>query len=183
MLTVTSPKSWLLLGALSALLMCLLVWAWVGQIPTHVLGQGVLGLPGTSSANAEAVLFIPTEDSRSVRTGMPVQLGLAIGREQANGFLIGRVTTVGSAPATREKMLRATGNDALVDALASAGKLIEVRVQLFPDEAASGQYRWTIPQSTPVELHAGSMLNGSILVDQKQPIVMAFPFLESVLTQ
>ena len=179
LLTVTSPRNWLVLASLSALLVVCLIWSFVGRVQTTVAGRGALQLSADKSA--EAVIFVPIEEGHRIRSGMSVQLAPLSSREQTNGYVLGRVSSVGAAPATHASMLAAVGNDALVESLASAGNLIEVRIPLSPDPASPGAYQWTVQQPNPIELRNGTVMNGQVIVSQQRPIEFALPFLSRFL--
>ena len=175
LLTVTSPRSWLVLASLSALLAVFIVWGFVGRVQTTVAGRGALHLAAGNTA--EAVIFVPIEEGHRIRTGMTVQLAPLSSREQTNGFVLGRVASVGAAPATHDSMLNAVGNDTLVQSLASAGNVIEVRIPLETDPNTPGAYRWTVQHPNPIELRNGAVINGQVIVSQQRPIEFALPFL------
>jgi hypothetical protein len=169
LLTITSPKSWLLLGAIGLLLLSALLWGLLATIETAVPGQGVL----VDSANGEmlaAVLYVSIADGKRIQPGMMAKIAPDTVRREEFGMLRATVTSVQPLPSTEAEMVAVLGSDALVQALASEGSIIEVRLALAKDNGTQSGYDWTSAEGPPVRLWGGTFSEGSIIISQQRPI-------------
>jgi pyruvate/2-oxoglutarate dehydrogenase complex dihydrolipoamide acyltransferase (E2) component len=91
----------------------------------------------------EAVLYLAPPDAARVRPGMEVQVSPASVRKEEYGVLLGRVSAVGTFPASRDGMERVLGSADVAGTLAAAGPRIEVRVQPTRSPATASGYQWT----------------------------------------
>lgn len=178
LLIVTSPKSWLVLLAVSALLLAVLLWSVGGIIQVSVPGRGALVATEQSADPLQAVIYVALDDGQRIHPGMPVRLSPAIAPSREYGFLQGEVLEVNPLPADRAQMLSVLKNDALVQSLAAAGQLLEVRVGLTPDANTTSGYAWTLAQGPPASLEGGTLANGEIVVSQEHPIELVFPIFQ-----
>jgi multidrug efflux pump subunit AcrA (membrane-fusion protein) len=88
--------------------------------------------------------FLPADQAEIVRPGMQAWVSPSSAPRGQYGFIVGTVTQVAPAPATREHLLTVLGDNAdLADYLLSGGPVQEVRVDLNPADTPSG-YEWTI---------------------------------------
>lgn len=250
LLEVTSPKSWLALGALASLLIVAIVWSIVGSVPTEVtaptillnvggvknviaihegqvselvVGEGdvveqgdlvaliaplgtsetqevispytgrILELKvdvgslvhqGDSLANMEfvgddveleAIVYLSPSYGKTVQPGMSVKIVPATVRTEELGFLLGRVTSVGEFPSTREGIIRTLGSEDLVQALVTEQAPIEVRVSLLKDGTTESGYQWSSSNGPDFALSSGTPGTASIIVDHQRPIDLVLP--------
>lgn len=167
LVTVTSPKSWLLLAGMGLLILSAGLWSLFARIETAVPGRGVLLAAGE---NLEAVLYVSIGDARQIQPGMAAKIAPNTVRREEFGMLRATVVAVAALPATEAEMLAVLGNDALVQSLASAGAIVAVRLQLEPDGTTQSGYRWTSADGPPVALASRTFSEGSIVVDEQRPI-------------
>jgi hypothetical protein len=169
LLTVTSPKSWLWLGAMGLLLFAAFLWGLFATIETAVPGRGVLVESGNGD-RLEAVLYVSIADGKRIQPGMTAKIAPSTVRREEFGMLLATVTSVQQSPSTQAEMLAVLGNDALVQSLASAGSIIEVRLELQEDSSTESGYDWTSAEGPPVALWGGTFSEGSIVINQQRPI-------------
>lgn len=179
LLSITTPQGWLILLALGALLVAALLWAILGTIAVQVDGEGMLipaqgDAPDAETDRIEAVLYFNQQDGQRIQPGMEVKLSPPTVRKEEYGLLLGEVTTIKPTLATQPEMLAALGNDALVQALAANGKLIEVRVKLLAASETPSGYRWTSLQGPPTRLQGWLYCTGTVTVQQQHPIELVF---------
>ncbi len=244
LLKVTSPRGWLALLGLGLLIAAVVVWGFVGSIPSTLNGQGILirgdavqlidapdggqvsqlsvkagdtikanqvvATLATAGGNVEihsprdgrvlelrvsegafvqtgavlvsfelaqedlqAVLYLPAADGKKVHPGMDVQIAPSTVSQQEYGVLKGQVKSVSDYPATVQGMFRVLGSDELVQTLSSSGSPIEVRVELFKADTASG-YQWSSPAGPPTEIQGGTFCGATIVLGQQRPIDLIF---------
>lgn len=166
LLTVTSPRSWLLLSAIGLLLAAALLWSLFATIETTVPASGVLG----NVERGEAVLYVSIADGKRIRPGMLARIAPSTVRPEEFGMVLASVSSVAPAPSTQAEMLATLGNDALVQSVASSGAIIEVRLDLKEDATTQSGYDWTSAAGPPVRLWNGLFSEGYIVTSQQRPL-------------
>jgi hypothetical protein len=181
LLQVTSPKGWAALAATGALLLCALLWGFVGRMPIQVSGQGVLVYPGNGGGAAEApqalqvVMYVPAGAGGGIRTGMPAQISPR-GIEPARyGVLRGTVTRVAEAPSSRAEVMEVLQNEALVAALLEDGAPLEVRLELATDPQSPSGYAWSSSAGPDIVLQSGMVCSISVTIAEQRPIDRVVP--------
>ncbi len=130
-----------------------------------------------------AVVYVKAEDAKKIMTdqsGHPVrpvssQISPTTVKSEEYGFMLGQVRTVQAFPATPEGMLRQLKNQGLVDKLTEDGPPIEVRTELYPDEATVSGFRWSSKGGPAVGIASGTLCNGTFEVERKRPISYVIP--------
>ncbi len=166
LMRVTTPRSWLALLGLGSLLVVALAWGLFTSIPTTIAGRGTL----TGDADLQATVYVSLDDGRQIQPGMAVKLALARAPKEQWGLLLGTVAAVADLPAGQDGMRASLGNDAYAQALAGAGLIIPVRVQLARDPSTPSGYKWSSPQGPPMPLSAGMLVQGTITIDEQRAI-------------
>lgn len=170
LLTVTSPKSWLLLAAIGLLLAAAAVWGTVATIETTVPANGILVSADGSDSNLQAVLYVSIADGKRIQPGMTARISPSTVRPEEFGMVLGTVTSVQQSPSTQADMLAVLGNDALVQSLAASGAIVEVRLALQADGSTASGYDWTSADGPPARLWGGVLSDGFVVVNQQHPI-------------
>ncbi|HKI35487.1 MAG TPA: HlyD family efflux transporter periplasmic adaptor subunit [Gemmataceae bacterium] len=122
-----------------------------------------------------AVVYVPAADGYQVKEGMSAQVWPAFARKGEFGSLVGSVRSAGRFPVGQADMMRQLGSGELVSSLSGTGPLLEVVVELQPDPAAPGAYRWSSSRGAPVGLSAGTPCQGIITVRKQHPVRLVFP--------
>jgi multidrug efflux pump subunit AcrA (membrane-fusion protein) len=141
------------------------------------VGTAILRLerPGGS---LEAVLYVAPSDTARLRPGMEVQVAPASVKKEEYGVLLGRVSAVGTFPASRAGMERVLGSDDVAGTLAAAGPRSEVRVQLTRSPATSSGYQWTSALGPPIAPANGTLCSADIVTEQQAPIHLVLARIE-----
>lgn len=175
LMMVTSPRSWLLLAAISLLLLSAVTWGFFATIETSVSGSGIIttvreGATEVEATDVQAVLYVSVADGKRIRPQMEARISPSTIRREEYGMLLARVTSVNQIPSTQEEMLNILKNDALVQSLASSGAIIEVRLDLVEDESTPSGYAWTSAEGPPALSWEGTLSEGAIVVDRQRPV-------------
>ena len=127
----------------------------------------------------EAVLYAPAHQGMALAPGMVVHLEPSTARREEFGYLVGRVRSVASFPATPDGMLRSLGNEILAqDLMRRAGDVVlEVRVTLDPSDTTFTGFQWTTQAGPENKLEAGTPTAGYITVRTQTPLRLLFPSL------
>ena len=170
---VTSPKGWLVLLTMVALIVAALVWSTVASIEVTVQGQGALVADSADSA-ATTIIYVSMFDAYQIQPGMQVNVSPANVRKEEYGLLKGEVISVSNQPASYESMLQVTENESVVQMFVTNGLLAEVQVRLIPDESTPSGYAWTSAQGPPQELVDGIVSTGVVVVSDERPLGLVF---------
>lgn len=172
LMQIVTPRSWLPLTALSGLLVCGLVWSFVGRIPVTTTGRGAMvyadsPMVGLPSDGLLGVAYFRAGEISQIQPGMKVLLIPDVQGAQVAGGLMGRVKSVSTPPATTLEAIRKTDFEQA-----------EVEVVTVPDRDSNGDYHWStgVSEMTPI---AGMPAIARITLQEKAPITFVLPFLEN----
>lgn len=168
LMQIVSPRSWLILVGLAALLVLCVAWSLLGTITTTVDAPGVLSDDGTVR------LYLSPAEAARLQAGMSVRVTMTNVRPQEYGYLVGRVVEVGAVPIDAERLLEQVGNRTLTEALVAEGDPVEVKVRLTLSSTISG-YAWTSSAGPEFELVAGTPCFGQVTLEEKRPISIILP--------
>lgn len=141
-------------------------------------GQPVLGIESAGTV-LQAVVFIPTEHGKKVRSGMSARIAPSTVKKEESGTLIGIVAGVTPFPATREGMAAVVQNDALVAEFSKKGAPFEARLDLMVAATPSG-YGWSSGRGPDIDLTSGTTVDATIAVREQAPIALILPFFRRV---
>lgn len=167
LMNITTVPGWLALLTLGGLLVAATIWGIFAKIPTNASAEGTLFIsdPGTG----EAILYVSFQDGWRIQPGMAAKISPLTVAKEEYGRMLSSVTAVKEGPSTFEEMMRTLGNDTYVQSLVSAGKLIEVRVQLEADASTPSGFRWTSAHGPPTPVQSG-LCTGDIVINEQRPI-------------
>ncbi|GAB2180922.1 hypothetical protein DLREEDagrD3_11450 [Denitratisoma sp. agr-D3] len=141
-------------------------------------GQPLVGIE-TRGGSLQAVVYIPTEHGKKVKTAMVARVAPSTVKKEESGMLLGKVTQVAAFPATQQGMAAVVQNESLVAGYAKSGAPYEARIDLTPADTPSG-YAWTSGRGAEVELTTGTTVDAAITVREQRPIELVLPFLRKV---
>jgi hypothetical protein len=175
LLRVTRPRSWVALLALGGLLVAGLLWGVFAVIPTPVSGQGVRLGGDEADPVLHAVIFVTLEDGRRIEPGQAATIDLAAVRKEEFGFVRGTVRQVAEFPSDQHQMQQLLNSDAYAQALATAGMLIAVQVDLRPDPTTPSGYAWSTGSGPPITMKPHMICAGMITIREQAPISLVIP--------
>jgi HlyD family secretion protein len=129
----------------------------------------------------EAVLYVNASDSKSVRTGMEVELSPAVVKREEFGFMRATVLAGADFPATEAALMRVFENTALLQSLMSKGPITEVRVRMLEDPGTPSGYRWSSGQGAPVTISGGTICTAQIVTREQPPASLVIPKIKELL--
>ena len=129
----------------------------------------------------EAVVYVPASDSKSVRTGLDVELSPTVVKREEFGFIRARVTSVADFPATEAAMMRLFENAALLRSIMSKGPVTEVRVRLIQDPGTTSGFQWSSGKGAPITLSGGTMCTAQIVTREQPPATLVIPKIKELL--
>jgi hypothetical protein len=167
---VTRPTGWLALLVMGVIICAALAWGVLGSLSIKVAAGGVI--LDNSQGGQQAALFLPLASKENVKPGMKVQIAPAGLAPQQYGYLLGDVVDVSQYPLTRQNLTDVLGNSALAEIFSQDGPEVMITVKLQPD-SRGGSYAWTTGRTAQVS--SGTLLQASIIVDEKRPIALLLP--------
>lgn len=129
------------------------------------------------SPQVQAVVFIPPADGKRVKEGMEVRVAPSTVKPEEFGFIVGRVQSISSYPASPIGMKRVLRNDTLVKNLSASNSPIEVVATLENDAQTESGYRWSSSKGPPVKIFSGTLCFSAIVVERRRPIALVIPLL------
>jgi hypothetical protein len=167
LLRITSPKAWLMALGLAALALVGGYWAVAGEIECRIAAQGIIArVSGESEATdtgLEVVLYLPWTE-RQVSNGMEARVSPLFPADGRPVWVMARVISISRLPASRNDILRVTGNETLAESFLVRGPVVEIRARL--DQGGSGGKAW--PQE-------GDPCAADIVLSRTKPINLLFP--------
>ena len=160
---------------------------YTGRVLEVVVNAGDLVGPGASLArldregrdvqSLEAVLYVPAQDGKRLRPGMPVQLAPTTFKREEFGTVRARVTSVSDFPATQEGMMRTLANANLVQTLSGGTAPYEVYASLELDPDTPTGYAWSSSHGPDATLQSGTVAAATVAVEQQRPLALVIPAL------
>ncbi|MGI4847649.1 MAG: NHLP bacteriocin system secretion protein [Janthinobacterium lividum] len=140
-------------------------------------GQSVLSVEVNHGA-LEAMLYLPPQsNAKLIKPGMRAQVSPATSRKERFGYLVGSVSTVAKFPSTEQGMKATFDNPGLIREMTSEGPPIAVQVTLLPDPATRSGYRWSSRSGAQVELSSGTLVTGTVVIENRRPVSLVVPML------
>lgn len=140
-----------------------------------------LELADGGGSRPEIVMAVPARDGIRVKPGMNVRISPEFAQKEEFGFVLGRVTAIGSFPVTRDRMKQILQNEQLVDTFGGKEAVFEVHVEMLPDPHTRSGYKWSSSKGYPEPLHSGAIVQAEIIVEQRRPISLLVPYLKNLL--
>lgn len=155
---------------------------YAGRVLELAVDRGNLVTQGSNVVTLETldtplktVLYISARDGKKVQPGMAVEISPSTVRREEFGFMIGKVESVSSFPATPEGIRRVLRNNSLVDEMSKSGAPLEVVADLVPDPNTVSQFKWSSPKGPPTGVFGGTLCTASITVSERKPIGYVIP--------
>ena len=130
-----------------------------------------------SSDGLELLLYLRSEQGKTVEFGMPVQISPSTAKREEFGSMLGVVRGVSHFPTTLDAMRARLQNEDLARTFAQEGPPFEAWVDLDPDPATASGYRWTSERGATLPLTSGTIAAAEVTVRSQAPITLAIPLL------
>lgn len=123
------------------------------------------------------VLYVPFSSVRQVRPDMKVMIYPSTVNRQEYGHMEAEVLYIDNYVATTENLLSMLGDQQLVDMFTANGPVAQVYCTLRSDESTASGYYWSSNQGASVELVEGTTVEADIVLSERAPISILFPYL------
>lgn len=125
----------------------------------------------------QVVLYVPVNEAAKVREGMEVMVYPSTVSKQEYGHMLAEVIAVDSYVTSTEDMTSVLGDTQLVSMFTADGPVAQVYCELRTDESTKSGYYWSTAKGADVELNEGTLLTADIVLEEKAPITILFPYL------
>lgn len=162
---ITSPRLWLALVAVVALLVAGVLWTVFTSIPTTVSAQGAL-VRGPTQASVQPLVFATVQDGTQIRPGQSATVTVHSAGASIPATLKALVASVDPIPADEQGMAQSLHNAGYAHVLAAQLRIIKVQLKLTPP---------TSTQASGPTIAPGTTVTSSITVDSQSPIHLIIP--------
>lgn len=125
-----------------------------------------------------AVCYVKLADAKKLKPGMQTYVYPSTVDKQEYGHIIGTVSSVSDHVATTTEMQYQLGNDSLVETFEKQGPTVEVICELQKDPETVSGYRWNTDKGNSIELSQGTMVDATIITEEKRPIDLLIPYIK-----
>jgi HlyD family secretion protein len=141
-------------------------------------GDALLSLE-SSKEPMRVIGFVPLAAGKKVSSGLEARIAPSFVRVEDFGFLLGKVVSVSTLPATPEEIQRIVANDALARQYIDLNPF-QVVIDPIPAETPSG-FRWTSSTGPPLEVGSGTDCTIQVVVETRKPISYVIPTVKKTL--
>lgn len=128
----------------------------------------------------QATVFVPAEEGKRLQAHMPARISPAHVRPEEHGYMLARVHSRGSFPATPEALKKILRDDGLVQRLGEHGPLFRVVLDLEVDNNSGSGFRWT-GTGPKDKIDSGTIATAFVIVDRRRPVSYVIPLVRKAL--
>lgn len=157
-----------------------------GKVVAIRAGVGQPVRPGEPLINLEStrepmrvVGFVPLAAGKQVTEGLEVRIAPTFIKVEDYGFMLGKVVSVSTLPATPEEIQRIVANDALARQYIDMNPF-QVVIEPTVAQTPSG-FQWTSSSGPPVEVGSGTDCMVQVVVEKRKPISYVIPTVKQTL--
>ena len=141
-------------------------------------GDALLSLE-SSKEPMRVIGFVPLAAGKKVSPGLEARIAPSFVRVEDFGFLLGKVVSVSTLPATPEEIQRIVANDALARQYMDLNPF-QVVIDPILAETPSG-FKWTSSTGPPLEVGSGTDCTIQVVVETRKPISYVIPTIKKTL--
>ena len=128
------------------------------------------------------VCYVTLDSGKKVEEGMEVLIYPTTVNKQEYGHMEATVETVDEFVASTENLRTQLGNDNLVEVFLKDGPVVAVVCRLKEDASTSSGYYWSSSKGKDLMLTEGTLVEASVVLEEKAPITMLIPYIKEKLT-
>lgn len=128
------------------------------------------------------VCYVALNSGKKISEGMDVLVYPTTVNKQEYGHMAATVRKVDSYVTSAETLRTQLGNDSLVEAFLKDGPVVAVVCALKKDVNTSSGYYWSSAKGKNVLLAEGTLMEASVVLEEKAPITMLIPYIKEKLT-
>jgi HlyD family secretion protein len=158
-----------------------------GRVVAIRAGVGEQVRPGDPLVNLEAekeplriVGFIPIASGKKIQPDQEVRIAPSFVKPEDYGFMLGKVVSVSTLPATPEEIRRVVANDRLAKEFIDLNPF-EVIIEPIPASNTPSGFKWTSSSGPPLEVGSGTDCTVQVVVERRKPISFVIPTVKQTL--
>jgi HlyD family secretion protein len=158
-----------------------------GRVVAIRAGVGQQIRPGDPVVNLEAekeplriIAFIPIASGKKIIPAQEVRIAPSFVKQEDFGFMLGKVVSVSTLPATPEEIQRIVANDRLAKEFIDLNPFQVVIEPLAEPKNPSG-FKWTSSSGPPLEVGSGTDCTVQVVVEKRKPITYVIPTVKQTL--
>ncbi len=128
------------------------------------------------------VCYVPLSSGKKITEGMRVLVYPTTVNKQEYGHMEATVEAVDAYVSSAESLQEQLGNDSLVDAFLKNGPVLGVTCRLVTDDETQSGYYWSSKKGASLTIEENTLVESSVVIEEKMPISMLIPYLKEKLT-
>lgn len=145
-------------------------------------GSELIKVQQGNGAEKVVVCYVPLGSGKKVTDGMQVLIYPSTVNKQEYGHMEATVESVDTYVASAESLRTQLGNDNLVEAFLKDGPVLAVVCRLREDDGTASGYYWSSSKGKNLEIAEGTLVDASVVIEEKAPITMLIPYMKEKLT-
>jgi HlyD family secretion protein len=158
-----------------------------GRVVSIRAGVGQQLKPGDPVVNLEAereplriIAFVPIASGKKVAVDQEARIAPSFVKPEDYGFMLGRVVSVSTLPATPEEIQRIVANDRLAKEFIDLTPF-QVVIEPFIEAKNPSGFKWTSSSGPPLEVGSGTDCTVQVVVETRKPISYVIPTVKQTL--
>jgi HlyD family secretion protein len=158
-----------------------------GRVVAIRAGVGQQIRPGDPVVNLEAekeplriIAFIPIASGKKIAPAQEVRIAPSFVKQEDFGFMLGKVVSVSTLPATPEEIQRIVANDRLAKEFIDLNPF-QVTIEPLPEPKNPSGFKWTSSSGPPLEVGSGTDCIVQVVVEKRKPITYVIPTVKQTL--
>lgn len=126
----------------------------------------------------QAVYYMPLESGKKVEKGMEVNIYPSTYAKEEYGHMTGTVVGMTDYVTSYADLYTRLGDQTLTDTFAAQGAVMEIVCEIDTDDSTASGFAWSSRKGESVEVKEGTLLGGSVVLEDVPPITMLIPKLK-----
>lgn len=156
----------------------------VSVVPGSAVNQGseLLKVQQGSGEDDVVVCYVSLSSGKKVKEGMEVLIYPSTVNKQEYGHMEATVEFVDTYVSSTESLRTQLGNDNLVESFLKEGPVVAVTCGLRTDDSTESGYYWSSAKGKNLTIAEGTLVDASVIIEEKAPITMLIPYIKEKLT-
>lgn len=186
MIVITSPSYWMAILGGAVIIVAALFWSVFGSIPISMETTGIFvsahisdqqTADSQSIGEQQVICYVPISFGKKIIPGMEAVICPTTVSQQEYGNMMGEVLAVDPYVTSYEDIAAALGSESLAQMFSQNGPVVSVTFKLRTDPTTASGFWWSNGNGAAVVLAEGTIVTADIILEEKSPISMLFPFI------
>jgi hypothetical protein len=150
------------------------IYAHRGDYVTRGQKLAAISREAEQSKALECLLFIPADQMRNIRKGLPVSVYPASVNKKTYGNMTGTVSIISEYPVTWQYLADRLNSETLADFFLQDSACYEVYLNLVSSEETATGYEWTTSLGPPMAFGDLTLCAAAVVIDEPRPVDVFF---------